>query len=162
MNAESLMHERGTVAVVAHKDAFTREEKDALRAAMVDGTIQFTGQHYMLLIAEEPDDEVDALALAAYEEFENDERQTGGVVTVDLSTVDSGAFVETLRQSVKTPEIVEVAPGGEPTMADLRALKMDQLRKLADSEDVDLTGLKLKDDILGRLAAHFGLNPADD
>lgn len=128
MNAESLMHERGTVAVVAHKDAFTREEKNALRSAMADGTIQFTGQHYMLLIAEEPDDEVDALALAAYEEFQEDEK----------STPDDG-----------------------PSMADLRGLKVSELQALADKEQVDLTGLKLKDDILGRMAAHFGLNPAE-
>lgn len=50
--------------------------------------------------------------------------------------------------------------GGEPTMEDLKALTVDRLKELADKEEVDLTGLKLKDDILGRMAAHFGLDPA--
>lgn len=48
----------------------------------------------------------------------------------------------------------------EPTMDDLKALTVPKLQELADKEQVDLTGLKLKDDILGRMAAHFGLDPA--
>jgi hypothetical protein len=128
MNAESLMHERGNVAVIAHKNQFTREEKDALRNSDL---VFATGDHYVLPIVEEIEFN-DALALAAYEEFEDDGR---------------------------TP-ITEVAPGGEPTMADLKALTVSRLQELADKEEVDLTGLKLKDDILGRMAAHFGLDPA--
>jgi len=50
--------------------------------------------------------------------------------------------------------------GDEPTMDDLRGLTVVRLQELADKERVDLTGLKLKDDILGRMAAHFGLDPA--
>lgn len=50
--------------------------------------------------------------------------------------------------------------GDEPTMEDLKALTVARLQELADKEQVDLTGLKLKDDILGRMAAHFGLDPA--
>lgn len=123
MNAESLLHERGRVAVVAHKDQFTRKEKDALRGAQ--DLVQM-GNYYALLIAEEPD--ADELALAAHEEFEDDQRKE--------------------------------KDGDEPTMDDLRSLKVAELQALADKEEVDLTGLKLKDDILGRLAAHFGLDPA--
>jgi len=129
MNAESLMHERGNVAVIAHKNQFTREEKDALRNSDL---VFATGDHYVLPITEEVELN-DALALAAYEEFEEDQR---------------------------TP-ITEVAPGGEPTMEDLRGLTVARLQELADNESVDLTGLKLKDDILGRLAMHFGLDPAN-
>ena len=103
MNAESLMHERGNVAVIAHKNQFTREEKDALRNSDL---VFATWDHYVL-------------------------------------------------------PITEVAPGGEPTMEDLRGLTVARLQELADNESVDLTGLKLKDDILGRLAMHFGLDPAN-
>lgn len=142
MNPESLMHERGSVAVVAHKDAFTREEKDALRSAMVDGTVQFTGQHYMLLITEEQE------GMVAFEAHHEDPDHV-------CDNNDDCEFHE-----YQGPKDEEVAPGGEPTMADLKALKVAELQKLADSEQVDLTGLKLKDDILGRMAAHFGLDPA--
>lgn len=54
----------------------------------------------------------------------------------------------------------EQEDGDEPTMDDLRELTVAKLQDLADKEEVDLTGLKLKDDILGRMAAHFGLDPA--
>lgn len=127
MNAESLLHERGRVAVVAHKDQFTREEKDALRGAQ--DLVQM-GNYYALLIAEEPDE---------FDPEDDDQRS---------------------EQPVKTLERGDRYLGGEPTMADLRALKVAELQALADKEEVDLTGLKLKDDILGRLAAHFGLDPA--
>jgi hypothetical protein len=134
MNAESILHEHGTVAVIVHKDQLGRAEKDVVRAAVSDpdsGILQ-VGNHFVLFIAEEPDDEVDALALAAYEELQEDEQ------VVVPNTQDD-----------------------EPTMADLRALTVAALRELASKEEVDLSGLTLKDDILGRLAAHFGLDPAE-
>lgn len=126
MNAESLMHERGSVAVVAHKDLFSREEKDALRDSDL---VRMEGGSYVLLIDEEIE-ENDALALASHEEFEDDQRKA--------ADDDSD----------------------EPTMDDLKALTVDGLKALAEKDQVDLSGLKLKDDILGRLAAHFGLDPA--
>lgn len=129
MNAESLVHERGKVAIAAHKDQFTREEKEALRNS---ADLVQAGNYFLLLISEEPsDDEVEL---------------------VDVTTFEDDEPVH-----IKT----EVAPGAEPTMKDLRGLTVAKLQELADSEDVDLSGLRLRDDILGRLAAHFGLNPAD-
>lgn len=61
------------------------------------------------------------------------------------------------------PEAIldEQEDGDEPTMEDLKALTVSKLQDLADKEQVDLAGLKLKDDILGRMAAHFGLDPAE-
>lgn len=131
MNPETILHERGSVAVVVHKDQLNREEKDAVRYS---DQIVAMGDYFGLLIQEEPEDEAEALALAAYEEFEDDQ---------------------------KTEPIVETEPGGEPTMADLRGLTVASLRELAGKEEVDLSGLTLKDDILGRMAAHFGLDPAE-
>jgi hypothetical protein len=128
MNAESLVHERGKVAIAAHKDQFTREEKEALRNS---ADLVQAGNYFLLLIDEEPSD---------YEEE-----------LVDVTTFED-------EEPVHVP--TQVAPGAEPTMKDLRGLTVDRLKELADSEDVDLTGLKLKDDILGRMAAHFGLDPA--
>lgn len=119
MNPESLMHEHGSVAVVAHKNKFTREQKDALRDSDL---VALTGDHYVLLIDEEIETN-DAIAEAAQPQVPADD-------------------------------------GDEPTMADLDALTVAQLRDLADKERVDLSGLTLKADILGRMAAHFGLDPA--
>lgn len=74
-----------------------------------------------------------------------------------------------LLEIVEEPEVevehfIEPDPADEddePTMEDLRGLTVAALRDLASKEEVDLTDLKLKDDILGRMAAHFGLDPAN-
>lgn len=136
MNAESLLHERGRVAVVAHKDQFSREEKDALRES---SDLVVMGPYFALLIDEEP---------VAYEP----------VHTPDPDHVcddnDDCEFHE-----YQGPPVVDQSD--EPTMEDLRGLTVARLQELADKEEVDLTGLKLKEDILGRLALHFGLDPAN-
>lgn len=134
MNPESLMHERGSVAVVAHKNQFTREEKDALR----DSDLVVMGDYFALLIVEEPS------------EFPSHAPDPDHVCDDN----DDCEFHE-YQGPKPDPE-----QGDEPTMEDLRGLTVARLQELADKEQVDLTGLKLKDDILGRMAAHFGLDPA--
>ncbi len=127
-----MMFSRGRIGVLAHKTQFNRREKDLLKA---DPNVEWHDPFFFFPIQEEPDDDVDALALAAYEEFEDDERKEQEQPVVDESD--------------------------EPTMADLRGLTVAKLQELADKEEVDLTGLKLKEDILGRMALHFGLDPAN-
>lgn len=76
-------------------------------------------------------------------------------------------FLEVPDQDEDSPNEDEVVDdeseddGDEPTMSDLRGLTVAQLRDIAREEEVNISDLKLKDDILGRLAAHFGLNPAE-
>ena len=53
MNPESILHERGNVAVVVHKNQLSREEKDAVRYS---DEIVAMGDYYALLIQEEPED----------------------------------------------------------------------------------------------------------
>lgn len=98
--------------------------------------------------------DVDALALASHEEFEDDQRKVH-VPDPDHVCDDNDDCEFHEYQGPKQPE-----QGDEPTMEDLRGLTVAKLQELADKEQVDLTGLKLKDDILGRMAAHFGLDPA--
>ena len=76
-------------------------------------------------------------------------------------------FLEVPEQDEEPPTEDEVVvdeseedDSDEPTMDDLRGLTVAKLTELADKEEVDLSGLTLKDDILGRMAAHFGLDPA--
>lgn len=82
-----------------------------------------------------------------------------------IATGDAEALAD-IRKMQEEQELdqdsttARVDDSDEPTMDDLRSLKVAELQALADKEEVDLTGLKLKDDILGRLAAHFGLDPA--
>jgi len=78
--------------------------------------------------------------------------------TPDPEDEEAGDFDE--EQELDKDPTVTDEDGDEPTMEDLRGLTVDRLKDLADKEEVDLTGLKLKDDILGRLALHFGLDPA--
>jgi len=125
MNAESLMHERGFVAVVVHKDRLNRAEKEACRGAVEEGLLADAGRHFVLPIQEEPVGDFE-------EEQELDE---------DPTTIQEGC-------------------SDEPSMSQLRSLTVAQLKDLAAMEEVDLSDLKLKDDILGRMAAHFGLDPA--
>ncbi|QNO12827.1 hypothetical protein SEA_SHAKENBAKE_10 [Streptomyces phage ShakeNBake] len=47
--------------------------------------------------------------------------------------------------------------GDEPTLSDLEGLTVAQLRDLAAKEELDVSDLKLKADLVGRLAAHFGV-----
>ncbi|QKY79493.1 hypothetical protein SEA_PHTOWN_10 [Streptomyces phage PHTowN] len=47
--------------------------------------------------------------------------------------------------------------GDEPTLSDLERLTVAQLRDLAAKEEIDVSDLKLKADLVGRLAAHFGV-----
>jgi hypothetical protein len=72
---------------------------------------------------------------------------------------ETGDFEEE-QELDEDPTVVEEGDGREPTMEDLRSLTVARLRELADKEEVDLTGLQLKDDILGRMAMHFGLDPS--
>lgn len=146
-NAESILHVKGRVAVVVHKTFLDREEKDTLRAAISDPScdvVQLGNNFYGLLIDEEPD----------AGEFPESQVHVPDPDHV-CDDNDDCEFHE-----YQGPKPVEVAPGGEPTMEDLRGLTVAKLQELADNEQVDLTGLKLKDDILGRMAAHFGLDPA--
>jgi hypothetical protein len=79
-------------------------------------------------------------------------------IAEDAEQGDDGDFDE--EQELDKDPTVNDEDGDEPTMDDLRALTVAKLKELADKEEVDLTGLTLKDDILGRMAAHFGLDPA--
>ena len=142
MNPESILHERGNVAVVVHKNQLSREEKDAVRYS---DEIVAMGDYYALLIQEEPED------MAAFEAHHTPE--PGHV----CDNNDDCEFHE--YQGPKTEEDEDL--NDEPTIEDLRGLTVASLRELAGKEEVDLSGLTLKDDILGRLAAHFGLDPAN-
>lgn len=137
MNPESLMHERGSVAIVVHKDRLDRREKDALRES---SELVQAGPYFMLLINEEP---------------ENDEQ------VFDVGTYDDPEAQVVVPNTQQDDEPTMADLFGEMTMDALRSLSVTALRRLADSEKVDLAGLKLKDDILGRMAAHFGLDPAE-
>ncbi|QKY78549.1 hypothetical protein SEA_DRYAD_11 [Streptomyces phage Dryad] len=116
-NAESIMHEVGSVAVIAHRHALTRDQKAVVREATTDpeSGITAVGDHYVLHMKEEP-------------------------------TAPDGDFSE---ESADT--------GDEPKLSDLEGLTVAQLRDLADKEQLDVSDLKLKADLVGRLAAHFGL-----
>jgi len=70
----------------------------------------------------------------------------------ELEAQESGDFKEEQADVTSTRE-----EGGEPTLEDLEALKLPELKELAAKEQVDISDLKLKADILGRLAVHFGV-----
>lgn len=54
--------------------------------------------------------------------------------------------------------VVDSTTGSEaPTLEELNDLTVAQLKELADEEGADVQGLKVKADLVGRLAAHFGL-----
>ena len=145
-NAESILHGKGRVAVVVHKTFLDREEKDTLRAAISDSSssvVQLGNNFYGLLIDEEPD----------AGEFPEPQVHVPDPDHV-CDDNDDCEFHEYQGPKPVTEQ------GDEPTMEDLKALTVARLQELADKEQVDLTGLKLKDDILGRMAAHFGLDPA--
>lgn len=139
LNAESLMHKHGAVAVIVHKDQLSRKEKDVVRNS---GLVKPMGDHYVLLIQEEID-ENDALALASFEEYEDDQR-------VEVTTVHDGS-------PVFVPQAEPKQDNG-PTMADLEKLTVAQLRDLADKEALDVSDLKLKADLLGRISAHLSID----
>lgn len=154
-NAESILHVKGRVAVVVHKTFLDREEKDTLRAAISDPScdvVQLGKNFYGLLIDEEPD----------AGEFPEPQVHVPDPDHV-CDDNDDCEFHE--YQGPKPVEVVEAAKfsgtvSDEPSMDELRALTVQELKNLADKDRVDLSGLKLKDDILGRMAAHFGLDPA--
>lgn len=117
-----LMYERGRIGVLAHKTQFNRREKDWLKA---DPNVEFHDPFFFFAIQEEPDDEVDALALASYEEFQEDggEKQTEPVM-----------------------------PPNTPTIPDeLEGLTVAQLKEIAETEEIDISDVKLKADIIGRI-----------
>lgn len=133
-----LMYDRGRIGVLAHKDQFNRREKDLLKA---DPNVEWQDPYFFFAIQEEPDD---FPVLAVHD--------PGPDHVCDNN--DDCEFHE-----YQGPPVVDQSD--EPTMADLRGLTVAKLQELADKEEVDLTGLKLKDDILGRMALHFGLDPAE-
>jgi hypothetical protein len=86
----------------------------------------------------------------------------------DALRVDEGVMQHGKLFLLEIDEEPEVEPttapedeqeeGDEPTLADLEALTVPALKDLADKEEVDVSDLKLKADLVGRLAAHFGVN----
>lgn len=147
-NAESILHAKGRVCVVLHVDGMDRAEKDVVRAAASDpySDVAKLGKDYVaLLINEEPSEDDGDFD----EEQELDEDPT---VVNDEDSDDDVKVVEAAKFSGTVSD--------EPSMDELRALTVQELKNLADKDQVDLSGLKLKDDILGRMAAHFGLDPA--
>lgn len=146
-NAESILHAKGRVCVVLHVDGMDRAEKDVVRAAASDpySDVAKLGKDYVaLLINEEPSDE----PVGDFDE----EQELDEDPTVEDDDPDAVKVVEEAKFSGTVSD--------EPTMDELRALTVQELKNLADKDRVDLSGLKLKDDILGRMAAHFGLDPA--
>ena len=126
-NAESLMHEHGMVAFIVHKDQLSRSEKDVVRAAVTDSDSNILAvgkEHYVLFIPEEPD--TDELALASFEEFKVDQEN---------------------EQEPVLPPNTPVVP------EDLDGLTVAQLKEIADAEEVDISDVKLKADIVGRIWA---------
>jgi hypothetical protein len=122
-NAESILHVKGRVAVVVHSTFLDRDEKDVLRAAIADSSsgVVQLGKNFYGLLIDEEPDS-DELALAAYEEFEADQ--------------------------AKEP----VMPPNTPTIPDeLDGLTVAQLKDLADQEEIDISDVKLKADIVGRI-----------
>lgn len=138
-NAESLMHKHGVVAVIVHRDQLNRQEKEIVRNA--DNILQ-VGDSFVLVIPEEPED-YDTEALALYEEYEDDQR-------VEVTTVEDQ---EPVLVPTTEPEQVK-----SPTVTHLERLTVAQLRDLADKEALDISGLKVKADLVGRLCAHFGID----
>lgn len=131
-NAESLMHKHGQVAVIVHKDQLSRDEKDVVRAATAEpGTtiLPVGNSHYVLFINEEPGDD------EPVGDFEEEQELDKDPTVVDEDDED----------------------GDEPTLSDLESLTVAQLKDLADKEALDVSDLKLKADLVGRLAAHFGV-----
>lgn len=134
MTMSDLMWHKGRTMRVLHQNELTREEKDLLRQD--DGVVQH-GKLFLKEIEEEPGE----LTSAPIGDFEEEQELDSDPTTLVKEEQEDG--------------------GDKPTMSELRSMKVAELHELADEEDVDLTGLKLKDDILGRLAAHFGLDPAE-
>lgn len=128
--AKDIMWSNGRTMRVVHSTEVDRKEKEALRR---DPDVRQNGLLFLLEINEEPVGDFD-------EEQELDQDPT----VDEVDEVDE----------------VDDNDGREPTMEDLRGLTVARLKDLADKEEVDLTGLSLKDDILGRMALHFGLDPA--
>lgn len=129
-NPESILHAKGRVCVVLHVDGLDREEKDVVRAAAADpySDVAKLGKDYFaLIINEEPEDDEPV-----------------------------GDFEEE-QELDKDPTVVDEEDGDEPTLSDLESLTVAQLKDLADKEALDVSDLKLKADLVGRLAAHFGV-----
>jgi hypothetical protein len=146
-NAESILHAKGRVCFVLHVDGMDRAEKDVVRAAASDpySDVAKLGKDYVaLLINEEPSDD----PVGDFDE----EQELDEDPTVEDDDPDAVRVVEEAKFSGTVSD--------EPSMDELRALTVQELKNLADKDRVDLSGLKLKDDILGRMAAHFGLDPA--
>lgn len=137
-----LMWQYGRTMRVVHQDELTRDEKDVLRFC---GKVQQHGKMFLLPIAEEPN--ADDLALAAFEEFEDDQRTEQ---LVEVTTVED-------EKPVFVPMADPEDDSDEPTLSDLEKLTVAQLKELAAKEQLDVSDLKLKADLVGRLCAHFGI-----
>lgn len=128
-----LVLERGRAGRLAHKDQFTREEKDGLRDDVAYGEAEDLGNGWYF------------------------------VPTSNVRTIESGDYDEPVgdfeeeQELDKDPTVVDEEDGDEPTLSDLEALTVAQLKDLADKEALDVSDLKLKADLIGRLAAHFGV-----
>lgn len=140
-----IVTDRGRTGVLAYKDQFAREEKDVLRDEVAYGEVEDLGNGWYFV----PTESVRTIETGTDYKHVPDPDHV-------CDDNDDCEFHE--YQGPKVEAVTE--QGDEPTMEDLKALTVARLQELADKEQVDLTGLKLKDDILGRMAAHFGLDPA--
>jgi hypothetical protein len=66
-------------------------------------------------------------------------------------------FLETQLDTSEKAATEPDQDGDEPTMEDLEKLTVVQLKDLAAKDNLDIAGLTLKADLLGRLAAHYGI-----
>ncbi|QNR51954.1 portal protein [Streptomyces phage phiRKBJ001] len=139
--AVEIFLEKGRRGVLLNKDALTRAEKEIIRERF--GPEGSAGVWFL----DVPEESAPVEETGDFEE-EQELDQDPTVVEEDSSkmTEEAAKFFGTVTD--------------EPTMAQLRRLTIADLRGLADKEGVDLSGLQLKDDILGRMAMHFGLDPA--
>lgn len=137
MNPETILHERGNVAVVVHKNQLSREEKDAVRYS---DQIVAMGDYYGLLIQEEPED------MAAFDAHHTPE--PGHV----CDNNDDCEFHEYQGPKDEEPVVEPVMPPNTPTIPDeLEGLTVAQLKEIAETEEIDISDVKLKADIVGRI-----------
>lgn len=121
-SAESIMHKHGVVAVIVHKDQLDRDEKEVLRDAL------YQPESKIMPVG-------DSYVLVIPEE------------PTDYFQDGSESEVEAQEQVASL-----VMPPNTPTVPDeLEGLTVAQLKELADNEEIDISDVKLKADIVGRI-----------
>lgn len=134
MSAIDIFLAKGKKGLILEKDWLTRDEKEEVRARF--GPEGSAGL-WFLEVPEEPEPVGDF-----DEEQEIDEDPTTNPVEPKV-TEETVQFFGTVTD--------------EPTLAQLEKLTVQELRNLATKEELNVSDLKLKADLVGRLAAHFGV-----